>query len=81
MWVLAGFLRNWIRSVLARREFPWRPSLGCNEVRWPQKQMCRAPHWIPGLTANALGRSRGAGWGWARGVLTDPSSSRGAAQQ
>lgn len=67
MWVLAGFLRNWIRSVLARREFPWRPSLGCNEVRWPQKQMCRAPHWIPGLTAKRAwaveGRRVGLGQG------------------
>lgn len=33
VWGLAGFLRNWIPSVPARREFPWKPSFGCIEVR------------------------------------------------
>lgn len=80
VWASARFLRNWIRSVPAPRGLPRRPSLGRVPVRQPRGRVCRAPRGSAAGAQAAL-RWRGAGRRRAGGVLTDPSSSRGAARR
>lgn len=83
VWASARFLRNWrnwIRSVPAPRGLPRRPSLGRIPVRQPRGRVCRAPRGSAAGAQAAL-RWRGAGRRRAGGVLTDPSSSRGAARR